>query len=208
MTFTAGSSPGMGTRFFVSYSGGPPTATNMSALATELATLFSADLAALCATAVTLATTECTDLSSSSGALASHSAGIAGTRGGTFMNVGACVVMDYTIGRRYRGGKPRGYWPFGNTADTTGDQVWSGTAISAFQTGVNSFFTSLLAYGGAGITLDNQVNVSYYTGFTNYTGSGGRAKVRSNQRTTPVVDIVTGHIARATIGSQRRRLSA
>jgi hypothetical protein len=50
------------------------------------------------------------------------------------------------------------------------------------------------------------VNVSYYNGFTVVTNpTTGRARNVPTLRGTPVVDTVTGIVARVQVGSQRRR---
>jgi hypothetical protein len=50
------------------------------------------------------------------------------------------------------------------------------------------------------------VNVSYYKGFTNYTGSTGRNKVRSTINPGgPVVDIIQSISGNPRVASQRRR---
>lgn len=209
MIFDLDGKTGPGSRFFLSYTGGPPTATGLNNLAAALGTYTTADLESLMNTTVSLATTKCTDLSSSTGAIGTAAPGVTGTRTGSGLPLNACVVIDYVISRRYRGGKPRGYWPFGVVADMVGNDTWSSTLITQVNSGFGSFMASVLAFTLATCTLQQHVNVSWYEGFTNYTGSGGRAKVRNSLRSGgPVVDNVSTHSTRTVVGSQRRRLTA
>lgn len=204
--WTAGSGLTLGTRFFVSYSSGTPTQANINQLSAEIGTLYGTDLKQLCPSNYELIASTALDLSSSSGFFGTTAQTINGTRTGTALPLGTPTTVDYLIARRYRGGKPRGYFPFGVTSDLADEAHWNGTFTGAVNTAYGTFMAALLAYTGDSITKVNHVNVSWYEGFTNYTGSGGRAKVRANLRGTPVVDVVTTHDARPTLGSQRRRL--
>lgn len=190
------------------YSGGPPSAGDLDSLCTTLRTAYAAHLDGLLNTAFSLSEIIATDLNLPTGAVGTETSATDGGRSGVTLPISACLVINYQISRRYRGGKPRNYWPFGVAGDVANEQQWA----SAFLSSVNSNFGALLSapigetYGTT--TIENQVNVSYYEGFTNYTGSGGRAKVRANQRSSPQVDNVTGWTPNAIVGSQRRRLRA
>lgn len=190
------------------YSGGPPSNSDAVAIAGEANSLFGTNLKSLLSIAYQLNNIVFTDLSSSSGVMYEDTAAVPGTRSGTNNPANCCVVVDNLISRRYRGGKPRQYWPFGNVGDLTTSQHWNSTFTTAVATGLNAFTAAMEAYGGASISIVQQVNISYYSGFTNYTGSGGRAKVRNNPRATPLVDSITSLAPRIIVGSQRRRLIA
>lgn len=198
---------GVTSRFFISYTSGAPSAANLVTMAAEVGTLWGSHLGALASTAVYLDTVTCTDLSSSTGAEGSNTGDEEGSRAGTLMGSNTCMVIDYEIARRYRGGKPRGFWPFGVQGDLAEANTWSNTLLAAVNSDFGAFMAALLAYSGDSITKGNHVSVSWYEGFTNYTGSGGRAKVRNTLRAVPVVDQVLTHNARNILGSQRRRLT-
>lgn len=151
------------------------------------------------------------DLSNSSGAYGSsvnfNRAGAGSV--GTFGNVAAC--MNWRIGRRYRGGKPKTF--IGNLSDSA---LGSESQFSAgFITALNAWATAL--YSGSGAVLTHTypnisglhlVNVSYFSGYTNYTRSSGRESSRPTLRVSPLVDTIIGANLRTLPSSQRRRMLA
>src|SRR6516162_9032191 len=66
-----------------------------------------------------------TDLSSASGFIGTNSTGAAGTRAQGEVPASACALLNIPVARRYRGGKPRVYWPFGSAPDISTPQTWS-----------------------------------------------------------------------------------
>lgn len=195
------------TRFYISYSSSAPTAANLIAMATEIGNLWGTWFSGMANTLVTLETVTCQDLSSSTGAEGSNTGGEVGTRSGTAPTLSVSATVEYQIARRYRGGKPRGSWPFGVTSDIQNDATWTSTFISALDSAFGSFMAALLAYSGDSITKVNHVNVGYYQGVNPpVTLPSGRVKQSSKLLSTPNVDAVTTHSLRRTLGSQRRRL--
>jgi len=117
-----------------------------------------------------------------------------GVRAGDFMPAGVAMVCSLEVNRRYRGGHPRKYLPWG-TAGT----MASGSTIdwdSGFVADCETKMTDIMGYfqsGTGGSTAwDQVVNVSYRTGHA--------------VRGSAVVDPVTSTIIRPRICSQRRRL--
>lgn len=206
LQWNGGGSTGFGTRWYMTYTGGPPSAANLTTLNGAIATQFVSHLQSLISSSYTMDLVTTTDLSSSTGAEVADASSNTGTRTGGATPLNSCTVVDYVINRRYRGGKPRGYWPFGTMTDLGTEQTWGSSFLTLVNTDFGAFMAGVLGTTGIGVTLVNHVNVSFYSGFTNYTGSGGRAKVRANVRATPLVDTVQTHNAREIIGSQRRRL--
>jgi hypothetical protein len=120
----------------------------------------------------------------------------------------ASVVSSYTIQRRYRGGHPRGYWPFGVTTDLQNDVDWTAAFVTACNTGFSTFFTALFAAGWTGAGTLTQVNVSYYDGFTVVVSpTTGRARNVPTLRVSPVQDTILIVACKVSIGTQRRRIS-
>lgn len=206
---TVGADVNAETRFYISYTSSAPTSTNLSAMAAEIGTLWGSHLSGLASTAVYLTTVTCADLSSSTGAVGLNDGDEEGSRAGSLYPSNVCTCIEYEIGRHYRGGKPRGFWPFGVQADAATSQTWSGAFLSSVNSNFGSFMAALLAYSGDSITKGNHVNVSYYNGVNPpVTLPSGRVKQSAKLRTTPLVDAVTTHTARAIFGSQRRRLTS
>lgn len=108
------------------------------------------------------------------------------------MTAETCMLINFQIARRYRGGKPRVYWPLGVAEWLADPQHWSTTYTNPAQTKVNSFFASLLQVVGSGPTADYVANVSYYS--------------NKALRPTPVVDKVLSTNINLIPGSQRRRM--
>jgi hypothetical protein len=108
------------------------------------------------------------------------------------MTAETAVLVNFTIARRYRGGKPRVYWPAGVSAQLNNPVSWQSTFVSAFRTAFNAFLNGVTS----GITpppaVDYLCSVSYHTG--------------GALRPTPVVDKVLDWEVNAIPGSQRRRM--
>jgi hypothetical protein len=115
--------------------------------------------------------------------------------------------MHYPVARRYRGGKPRSYVPWG-TADDLGDrQDWDSGVLTAFHTGWSAIISALeAAYPIGAATFVSMCAVSYY-GPPNrtITGSTGRVRTISTVRAVPLVDDWSTFSVVQKIGSQRRR---
>lgn len=188
------------------YTGSVPTAAAANAIAASVRTAAVTQFLPRLTTDRTLQNVTVTDLSSSSGVVGLAAASSGGARPTPGLSVNDATVVDYTIGRRYRGGKPRSYYPFGANADQTGGNLWTSAYLTEINNAVTAFTTAVVGVNSGGTILSTPVSVSYYSGFTTYTGSGGRPKTRATLRATPLLDPITAHSVRRTIGSQRRRL--
>lgn len=207
LTYTRGGDPHLTNRTFWRYTGGAPSNSDMDALATDLAGLWSAAFAGLCSTDVTFTNVKCTDLSSPSGGQGSAAVSHDGTRGGATLSVNDCVVINFQIARRYRGGKPKTFNPFGVSTDMVNDRTWG----SIFLIEVNEAWALWQSdIGGAVVgttTMGAQCNVSYYHGFASVQNPVTlRWRNIPTPRTAPDVDTIASFSANAIIGSQRRRL--
>lgn len=194
-------------RFYLHYSGSAPSAGQLGTFNASIATAYGTDLKPLASADVELTSIETTDLSSSTGAQAVTPEAITGTRAGTNVTAEQCVVTSYEITRRYRGGHPRGYWPFGVVGDQASVKTWSAGLVTAVNSGMAAFMTAVEAAGWSGAGTIQQCNISYFKGFTVVTSpTTGRARNVPTLRAIPVVDNVTSIVARSSIGVQRRRL--
>lgn len=195
------------TRFYSSYPGGAPNASQLATFNNGVVTAFSTRLAFYMHASKTLDTVETTDLSTSSSAQLETTAGVAGTSAGAALPLMACVVASYGIGRRYRGGHPRGYWPLGVEGDMATNGEWSAAALAIFTGEIGSFFNDVhsVIWGVSEIT--QHVNVSYYSGFTVVVDPiTGRARnVPKLRAGGPAIDNILSVNARSIIGTQRRR---
>lgn len=197
-----------GSRIFLKYSGGPPTAGDLTTLCSNASAHYGAQLAAYTGTAVSLVTIEAIDLSSNTGAEGRWTGNIEGTRSGANLPDDVCTLLNFQIGRRYRGGKPKIFLPPGVAQDMFNNVSWTAGFISAVSSAWGTFMADVLADTYSSFTLTDNVNVSFYEGFTPFQEPSGRYRNIPKQRTNPLVDLITGHSVKAEIGSQRRRRTA
>jgi hypothetical protein len=132
----------------------------------------------------------------------------AGTRSGTAMPINACMLINFQLGRRYRGGKPRIYAPWGVTADLNTPEKWSSSFVSASTAAWIAFITNTSGVLAGGTSVAGQENVSYYAGVEPpITLPSGRVKQASKVRPGPIApDPITSVAANPLVGSQRRRV--
>lgn len=188
------------------YASGVPTASGMTALASEVASSWSNRFAPLMVSSGSLTAVTCMDLASASGAVGEWAGSEAGTRSGSGLAAGTAALLNYHINRRYRGGKPRSYWPFAVEADLETGQTWTAAFASALTTAWSNFASDIISYGGASVPITQHANVSYYEGFTSVQNPVTlRWKNVSKLRAAPVVDYTVGATASIVVASQRRR---
>lgn len=187
------------------YSGGPPAPTDAVALAADIYTAAAA-MDSLWSPTTQLTGVEVTDLSSATGAQGLHAASTAGIRAGTDLAGGTALVVGYVITRRYRGGKPRNYFPWFTSSDLTTRQQWAAGDLTDCDSRLTTFFAAVIGSSSGTTDITEHVNVSYYDGFTVVTSpTTGRARNVPKLRSSPVVDVISSFGARPTPGSQRRR---
>lgn len=187
------------------YSGGAPSAADAASLATAVFnaggffdTVMSSD--------TSLTGVIVTDLSSPSSAQGEHAGNTPGTRTGGHLTGGAAVVVSYQIARRYRGGKPRNYFPFLTSADLQTRQLWATAALGNVHDQFSSFIGAVIGATGGSTTITAHVNVSYYQGSRVVTSpTTGRARNVPILRAVPQVDTINSFVVRTIPGSQRRR---
>jgi hypothetical protein len=196
-----------GCRQFLKYSAGPPTATTLITLAQNVTTHYVSALLGYQSNEVALEEVIATDLASAAGARGSYSANNDGGNSNKIPSLGTCTVIDFEINRRYRGGKPRIYLPIGTIDQCTTSTTWQASYVSAINAAWSTFQAAVLADTYTGFALEDNVNVSYYEGFTLVTNPiTGRGKNVAKIRSAPLVDNIVGHTTRTILGSQRRRL--
>jgi len=195
-----------GSRFFVNYTGGTPGSGTLTTLASSIASEWATNIAPIVHSNEDLVKVVITDLSSDTGAEGVWDGSHAGGLGGPELIASACVVVDHQILRRYRGGHPRTYLRAGDATKLATMNEWT----TAFQTVAlaawEAWIAAVLATTVGGITLNNIVNVSWYSGNTVFMTPSGRARNIPKLRVTPLVDEVQSSTVLLKVGSQRRRL--
>lgn len=193
-------------RWYQGYEGGPPAAADVADAAGEVFAALSGAAPAVMHADTSITEVRVTDLSSATGAEGTDSGAIVGTRAGGALGAAVAFLHNAHVGRRWRGGKPRTYWPIGTDADLVTRQEWESASVAEF-----TEFASLIQYNLIGVSSGatvwgEPVNVSYY-GPPNriITGSTGRVRTVSTVRAVPLVDIVTSFSGNIHLASQRRR---
>lgn len=208
LRWTLQGSHGGGSRFFLLYTGGPPTDANLDTLATDLATAYTSDMAGVFADGTVLDQIIVTDLSSPTAAIGTWSGTIAGTLSGTALPVEIAGNFHSVIARRYRGGRPKIFLPVGVAASVNSDEdTWTSSAQASFNAAWVAFKTAIFAFTGIGCTITEHVNVSYYKGFASVQNP---VTLRWRNIPTPraadaTVDVITSTTVQPTLSQQRRR---
>jgi hypothetical protein len=191
--------------FFMQFTSGTPTPTNLNELAADTLGFWSTRIAPLATPGLVLK--ECTiiDLTSATGAVGSFPGIIPGSNGGNGQGAGVAAVIKFKVARRYRGGHPRVYQAGVPVDYLTDSQRLSDTAIGNYRTGWTNFISDIAGEMNADFGASSQVNVSYFHGFTNVTFPSGRTRPVPSRRATPLVDPVSSIDVNPKLGSQRRR---
>lgn len=169
---------------------GPVSADFASAVANSVELQVAAE-AAQWGADVTFVGVRVTDLSSDVGPVVEAPGAVIGTREGTTLPANSAVLAQYTTPRRYRGGHPRQYLPWGVAEDLDTPQTWTDGAVSTFTDAWSSIAGSALGIALGGFTTTEQVSVSYYT--------GGALRI------TPYLDALTFAGIATEVASMRRR---
>lgn len=195
------------TRFFTTYTGSAPAVADLDTFCGAVGSAVADTLIGFIHQDYTLQLVEAVDLTSALSASGAAIPAVAGELTGGILPADTAMVVSYEILRRYRGGHPRGYWPFGDDTELETQDTWNPTFIADVQPGIVRFFGEVNEAGWSGAGLLTQSNVSFKQGFTVVISpTTGRARNVDTDRAEALIDTVTSYIARAGIGSQRRRL--
>lgn len=197
----------LGSHMYFSYSGGPMTAAIALALATAIYGEAHTNILPLIDSTKSLYGIVVTDLNVVGGVSQEYAPGLVnGTRAGGIVPIQIAAIANYSIARRYRGGKPRGFWFFGSESDIATENEWQGTAVTAFEAGLNSYIAGISGLSSGGVTILGHVSLSYYSGFTNETyGTPTKYRRVPTPRAAPVADPIISVRVNPLLGSQRRR---
>lgn len=156
---------------------------------------------------VSLAGIEVQDLTSDTAGQGSNFGIYPGTRSGGYLGAAVATLANMPIGRRYRGGKPRSYWPFGTTTDLQSAQLWEDAYVSEIAGDLETYLAGLEGLTESGTVLSQLVSISYYHGFTAVTNPiTGRTRDVPNVRTVALApDPILAIVVSKKVASQRRR---
>lgn len=194
------------TRLHYTYTGTAPTDATCNTLA---ASVFGSwgDLLSYCTPDRIITEVQIEDLTSATSGVGSHTGTAAGTLIGGAVPASVCALVNTPIARRYRGGKPRTYWPAGGQSEVLNSQQWTTAFVGNFQTALVNEQTILNAISAAGCSFSQWVSISYYEGFTAVTNPiTGRTRDVPKVRTGAIpVDPILAFSMRQNFGTQRRR---
>jgi hypothetical protein len=205
--FTVGSDLNAMDRLHVEYTGGAPSSADCVALAAALYIIFAAELCPYMNANNYLTGVRVTDLSSATGGQGEHIQSTIGAEAPDDIGANSTALVSMRIARRYRGGKPRTYFPLGGFAEMLSPQKWLTTFVTAVQASMDAIRADIAVTTHGTTILTTLCSVSYYHGFTVVTNPiTGRARNVPTVRAVPLVDTCIGWIMEQTIASQRRRL--
>ena len=196
-----------GSRFFLKYTSAAPSSADLTTLATDISVAWGEHIAGAVMDGESLHGVTVIDLSSDVGNEGIWTGTVAGTREGSALPASACAVVNHSIARRYRGGRPRTYLRAGVEADMATNNTWDSTFLTEVLGAWQAFISQILGDTPGSIVLSDIINVSFYKGFTVFTTPSGRARNIPTPRETPVLDNIVNSSVAVKIGSQRRRLN-
>lgn len=207
MGFRSGADVDMLCRWHLSYTGGPPTDANCNTLAQDIMAAAITHLIPLMEGSNAIESMTLTDLSSDTAAQGSYTEETFGSRTTTQVPAGVAVLVNLPISRRYRGGKPRSYFPFLGGSDLATPQTWTSSAQTAVAGGLEAFLGAIEGLTAGTTAIGTLYSVSYYQGFTTVLNPvSGRTRDVPKLRTGgPVTDLITAINPSIKVGSQRRR---
>lgn len=197
-----------GNRFYIAYTGASPTAANCASVAAGVDAAWEANIAGLVNGEWTMTGVDVEDIATDMGLSGVSTTSHAGARTGALLPAQIAANVEYNIGRRYRGGKPRIYWPAGAMSDLADQAHWAGAFIDDLNAGTLAFFAAIAALDIGALGTLSHVNLSFYQSFTNVTNSSGRTRAAPKYRTVALVDPISGYSAKGLLSSQRRRRNA
>lgn len=192
----------------MAYTGGPPSDADCTSLAGSFYSSYSTAAVGVMTGDTVLAGIDVTDLSSATAGAGTHVGTVIGTYPGVATPAQAAVLCSMPIARRYRGGKPRSYWPWLGVNALTPEGQWSTTAIASCQSAVTTFQAEMIGQSAGTTVISGHVSVSYYLGFTSVLNPvTGRTKDVPKVRTGAIpVDPILSLACQTNPATQRRRL--
>ena len=194
-----------GSRFYLKYTGGPPTTADLNTFCSNVRSHYVATLLAYMQNNLFLQEVAALDLSSDTGNEGVYSGSDEGTNGSGATPEDACILVNFQIPRHYRGGHPKMFLPPAASTHLSNENQWDSATVTGVQSAWGTFISDILADTYSSMVLSDNCNISYYNGFTPFKMPSGRYRNIPTPRVTPLVDLISGHTVRPLIGSQRRR---
>jgi hypothetical protein len=183
-------------------------AADLNTLLGIVATSWSASIAPHIVPTYHLITIDINDLNSKTGAHVAESVSIAGSAAqATELSSGACGLVSFKEGLKYRGGHSRSYMGGMAKENLSDANTWTVAFQAALSAAVQSFANEIIAAAPAALGALRQVVVHRYgdTAGGPVLATSGRMRYKSVPLTTPITMPVTGYATNPQVASQRRR---
>lgn len=205
--FEVGDDLNVACRLHYRWSGTAPSNAVCVTFATAIHASMVTNLVPLMAATNSVHAVSVTDLTSPTGAFGEYFHTDNGTSGGSPLDAATAVLFNMHIARRYRGGKPRTYWPLGVAGDLVNPTLWEATSVTAFQTALDQLVDDTIALSSSGTVMGTLCSVSDYHGFTPVTNPiTGRTRDVPTVRSVAIApDDFTALAVNPRPASQRRR---
>lgn len=199
-----------GTRFYLRYTGTPPDGPTCSAFATTIASAAASAFSGHTHNSIAINEVDVLDITTTTGASGQAGSGVVGTLGNPPLPLSTAFNCEYGIAQRYRGGKPRGYFPLGDSGSLVDAAHWSETNRKTFETAVATFFDDVQTGAPTSMSTVQHTNVSFYDGINKnsppWRGEG--YAYPPAYRPVALTFDITGYFGKALLGSQKRRLTS
>lgn len=199
----------LGNHVDVFYSGSAPSSVDLSVIAADVATAWGANLKGLLSSSGLLAKVGAIDLANPGTVEGEAVVSIAGTRAGNIPTLASALVQVFHPAVRYRGSRPKTFWPFGTVNDVSGANTWTSGFTTTAAADLDAFLEELLGVTSGEATLSAPAYVKYYHKSTVVVNpTTGRARNVPTVLTPPQVYDVISWSLQTQLGSQRKRLNA
>lgn len=191
----------------LTYTGGAPSDADCASLATSFYASLTTATVDYVFSGVTYAGIDVQDLTSDTAGSGSHDGTTLGGGGTTENAAQVALLCSMAIARRYRGGKPRSYWPFGSADDLDSGGLWASSYVSAVQAALETYQSEIIGQTAGTTVIAAHVSVSYYSGFTSVLNPvTGRTKDIPKVRTGSIpIDPIISLAVSNRVATQRRR---
>lgn len=147
------------------WSGATPTVANLHTVAVDIANLWNTYMAPRQTSDTAMTGIKLTDLTTSMGAQTEDPFAVYGTNGEDPIPNQVCVLVDYPVALRYRGGHPRTYVVAGGDGDLTPGSgnwnQWNDSFLAAMGTSWQDFTDGVSAISVGGTNIDLLKGIRY-----------------------------------------------
>jgi len=205
LDYTGSATEKAGSRFYLSYAGSPPTGADCNAIALAIGNAWGTHIGPEISNYWGLSEVDVLDIATHSGNSGNSVVGWSSSGGTNEIPASAAINVEFDIARRYRGGKPRMFFPPADASNLGNPAQWTSGFVTGMNTAVAAYFAAVEAISVGAVGALAHVNLSYFQGFTNHANTSGRERAVPTYRDTALVDLVTGYATKQVVGSQRRR---